>query len=147
MSYFPPSQLASLVSANLQSQLLNNTGSTIAALTPVSVNSSGTLSLVDVTNLNSSIDTIGIAIASIPNASYGPVVNSGKITSVVSLGFNNGNELYIGSNGLLTNIAPTVGSNGFVSGDFCIKVGIIAQNQNNPFDQDLYLSIELVVQL
>ena len=112
----------------------------------VSTNTSGQIEPVDVSDEASVLAIVGITAESIPSAATGNVVNGGRLEDVAT-GFSVGDALYVGSNGLLTNIKPTEGANGFVSGDFVIFVGVVVKNEFNPSDQDIQLMISVVGQL
>ena len=58
-----------------------------------------------------------------------------------------GDIMYVAKDGSLTNIKPTDGEDGFVSGDFVIKVGVIVKDSNNPSQKNLIVNIQVMGQL
>jgi hypothetical protein len=127
-------------------ELTNNSGAAIANLQPVSVDASGDIKGTDVSIENDAIKFLGLASQNIPNGSSGNIVISGRIANIsTTLGF--GSYVYVSKSGGLTDILPTEGVNGFVAGDYVIRVGVIAKNQDNPLNKDILLSPALIGQL
>jgi hypothetical protein len=127
-------------------ELTNNSGSPIANLQPVSVDASGNIKGTDVSIEDDAIKFLGLASQNIPNGSSGNVVISGRITNIsTTLGF--GSYVYVSKSGGLTDIFPTEGVNGFVAGDYVIRVGVIARNQDNPLNKDIIIYPALIEQL
>lgn len=147
MSHTPISYILSLVSGQssaLRTNFINNTGGSINLFTPVRINTSGELSLVDVSS-ELATASIGVTSESIANTTAGMVVMTGKLENLNL--FNYGDVIYISKAGGLTNVKPSEGVSGFIVGDWVIKVGIIAKNETNPLNKDLYVNIEVVGQL
>jgi hypothetical protein len=138
MTYIPAILQAPIAMGNF---ILNNSGSTITALSPVIINGSGGISLCNPTDEAGSDSIIGILTSTVANGQSGSVVMLGKIESVTSLGFANGTIVYVSTSGHLTDIVPEVNSNGFTVGDFCIRVGVIVKSQTSPFNSDMLVSI------
>lgn len=131
----------------LKTTLKNNSGSSIAELSAIYIDGNGDIDKVDVSNENTITTFIGITQATIANASTGPVALQGRIANITT-SFNFGDYVYVSAvPGILTNILPAVGSNGFVSGDFLIRVGVIAKNSSNPLQKDLLIDLEIIGQL
>jgi hypothetical protein len=127
-------------------ELTNNSGSPIANLQPVSVDASGDIKGTDVSIENDAIKFLGLASQNIPNGSSGNVVISGRIANIsTTLSF--GSYVYVSKSGGLTDILPTEGVNGFVAGDYVIRVGVIARNQDNPLNKDIIIYPALIGQL
>jgi hypothetical protein len=123
----------------------NQTGSTIPQGTPVKITSSG-LGLVDV-SVEADIDAFaGILKSATTNLSNGNVITSGSIENF-STAFAVGSMVYISKIGTLTNVKPSSGVNGFAEGDFVIKIGMIAKNNDNPLNKDLLVGIQVMGQL
>lgn len=150
MSYRPyQSIIDAATSASSGSQRIsvrNESGATISYLQPVSIDSNGTLKSVDVSSESDSIKSVGLAMANIPNMSDGDILISGRFENI-STSINFGDYVYISKSGGLTESLPTEGVNGFVAGDYVVRVGVIARNATNPSQKDLLVSIMLVGQL
>lgn len=123
----------------LEDSYTNNTGSTIAKGTPVRVNPSGTLSLIDVSVEADALAVIGVTSQDISNATEGRVSYSGRLSNI-STSITVGQPVYISKIGLLTDIAPSAGANGFVVGDNIVRIGTIVQNKDNPSNKDLLIN-------
>lgn len=127
--------------------LKNSTGSTITKGTPVSINSSGELQLVDVTVDANALATVGVAGSNIADGASGTIVTGGVLTNL-STGLALGSAVFITPAGTLTSTYPSAGNgDGFVSGNFVIRLGVIAKNHTTPANKDLIVSISVVGQL
>lgn len=128
--------------------LSNSSGSTIAALKPVRIDSNGDLAPIDVTVESQAKAIVGITVAPILNAASGSVVISGKIENITGA-FAFGDTLYLDKNGNISNITPDIGagSPAFAPGDFVVKLGVVARNQAVPINKDLILQIQVIGQL
>lgn len=133
-------------SRSLSTNFQNASGGTLAQSTPASVNSSGQLVGVDVSSDTSVGAIVGLCGADIPNAATGPVVDSGRLENVV-LGFSVGDAIYISKAGFLTNVKPSLGVGGFITGDFIIFVGVVVKNEFNALQKDIQLMIENIGQI
>ena len=135
-----------LQSVNTSDQRENNTGATMTKATPVRINTSGEIDFIDVSVEANSIGAMGVTGVEILNGTFGDVVSSGKIVDIpTSASF--GDTLWVSKTGGLTNIKPSIGVNGFVTGDLSILVGVVAKNESNPSLKDLYLTISIKGQL
>jgi hypothetical protein len=149
MSYRPYSVLIAEAQASNSTQtvlLKNNTGSSMLALAPVAIDSSGFMKNIDVTAEADSVKATGILKSNTVDQAYGEVVTSGKIENITT-SLNFGDYVYVAKDGTLTNVLPSSGVNSFVTGDYAIRIGVIAKNQTNPANKDLLVSIVLVGQL
>jgi len=126
--------------------LTNGSGGPVSALTPVSLNASGTFKIIDVSVELDALRAVGITSESILNATDGSVFGFGRMTNVTTL-FALGDVLYVSKIGTLTTTLPSIGVDGFLAGDFVIKIGKIAKNQQNPSNKDLIVQVELIGQL
>lgn len=136
----------SIPATGLSTMIKNETGSVIAELTPVRADTSGNMALLDVSSELACLAVVGITTTDVPNMSFGNVSISGRLIDIdVIASF--GDIMYIGKNGLLTNVKPTEGSGGFIAGDFIIRVGVIVKNESNPILKDLFLNITIVGQI
>ena len=149
MSYIPFNTIKTLIESSgvaTQSTVVNGSGETIPALTPVSVNYMGTLQGIDVSDETSALTVIGVTIASIPNGQSGVVVTQGRIVDV-ALSFNVGDYIYVSKTGELMNYLPETGEGGFSVGDYIIRIGVIAKNESNPAKKDMFVGISIIGQL
>jgi hypothetical protein len=120
----------------------NQTGNTIPKGTPVMLTSSG-MALIDVSQ-ESNVDALaGVVKQDTSDSVVGAIVSSGTIENV-STPFAVGSTVYINKVGLLTNVKPTLGVNGFGEGDFVVKVGMIAPNSTNPANKDLLVGLQVM---
>jgi hypothetical protein len=133
-------------SSSIRSLLVNNSGTSIPALMPVRLNSSGQLEIINVSDDNSVLSIVGITEMAIPDWTQGAVITQGKLANV-SVKFNFGDYIYVSKTGRLTNKYPVVGIDGFISGDFVIRVGVIAKNDVHPLQKDIFITIQIVGQL
>lgn len=120
----------------------NNTGVQIPKGTPVRINNStGELDFINV-SVESQVKAVaGVAAESISNGASGDFASSGKVTNITTSA-NFGDTVYISKTGGLTNIDPSIGVDGFISGDFVIAIGVIAKNIDNPSLKDLIINVE-----
>ena len=121
---------------------INNTGLTINKATPVRLTPSG-LALINVSDEVSANAIAGIMKANIANGDSGDVFNSGVLEDI-STSASVGDIMYVSKSGDLTNIKPSDGVNGFVSGDWVIRVGVIAENNDNPSLKDILINIQII---
>lgn len=148
MSYSPAffNQNSNGSSKTTGSQFQNASGSTLAIGTPVCVNASSQLILIDVSDELSVKAIVGVAGISIPNAASGQIVDNGRVQNITT-SFAVRSVLYVDKIGGLTDVPPTDGVDGFVAGDFVILVGVIVQNEFNIGQKDLKLMISVIGQL
>jgi hypothetical protein len=109
----------------------------------VATNSSGLVVPVDVTSQASVQSMVGYANVRIPTSTAGPVISNGRLQNITT-SFTVGNPLWVGVDGNPTNIAPSVGVNGFVSGDFVVFMGVLVENELNPSETDIALFTQVV---
>lgn len=131
--------------ATTGSLVTNSTGVSLDKLTPVQLNSSGLISAIDV-SLDSAIAIAGVLAEHVPNGSTGSMVSAGTIKDISS-SFNLGDTLYISKTGTLTSTKPSIGIDGFVEGDYAVRIGVVGKNEDNSLLLDLHLSIDVVGQL
>jgi hypothetical protein len=123
----------------------NQSGSALPQGSPVKITSSG-ISLVDVSQEGDVDAFAGVLANNSANGTTGQVISSGSIPNITT-SFAIGSIIYISKTGILTNVKPSVGVNGFGEGDFIIKIGMIAQNIDNPTNKDLLVQIQHMGQL
>lgn len=124
----------------------NSTGGTIIKGTPVRITTSGTLALI---NPSAETDVDGLAGLVKDNVADGnstDVISAGTIENITTLA-NVGDTVYMSKSGGITNLKPSIGVGGFVSGDWIIRLGVIAKNQANPLLKDIVVNIQFVGQL
>lgn len=146
-------ELTDLISAGgsssgdiVQSEYLNSTGSTLPALMAVSSSTTAGIEATDVTYEANVLAITGVTVNSISDSSSGNVAKSGTVKNI-STSFSTQDSVFVSKTGELINVAPEIGSNSFVSGDFIIYIGHIAQNESNPSQKDLELHIQVLGQL
>jgi hypothetical protein len=146
MTYRPYSQISSSVDlSTIKTSLLNTSGLTILKHIPVRINSNGDIMPVDVAIEADIFSLVGISNNMISTGNYGDVVTQGRVEDID--GFDFGEYVYISKTGGLTNILPDEGSYGFVSGDWVVKVGVIAKNPSDPILKDLIVNMQIIGQL
>lgn len=133
-------------SRSLQTNYTNASGSTLAKGTCVSTNASGQTVLTDVSSEASAQAFLGLVSISTPNAASGGVASGGRLEDI-GLSFSIGDAIYVGKDSLMTNIKPDLGSNGFVSDDFVIFLGVVVKNEFDSAKRDIQLFIATVGQL
>ena len=140
------SQAASAGSSANKMQITNQSGSAIPVLYGVSIDDNGRAKATDVSVENDAIRCAGISTQNINNNSDGEIVTTGKLENITTtLSF--GDWVYLSKTGGLTNTKPEYGTGGFTSGDWAIRVGVIARNAANPSNKDLLVSMLLIGQI
>lgn len=124
----------------------NNSGSTLNKLTPVRVDSFGNVSTIDVSVDVESLASVGVAAATIGNLTTGDICIYGRIENVTTTGVF-GDALFVSKTGGVTANPPTIGIDGFVSGDWVIRVGVIIKNNTVPANKDVLIAVQVVGQL
>lgn len=124
----------------------NNTGSTIPKATPVRILADGTVGLIN-PSVESHVDAIaGLTKTVVPNGGVVDVITAGIIEDIATT-IPIGSVVYLSKTGGLTDIKPSIGVNGFAVGDWVIRLGVIAKNQNNPVLKDILVGIQVLGQL
>ncbi len=108
-----------------------------------SVNSSGLLVPLDVSSQASWQAFVGYANVRIPASAIGPIIANGRLQNITTA-LPVATALYIGTDGNPTNTVPSIGVNGFVSGDMVIFLGVLVPNESNPSEIDIALFTQLV---
>lgn len=135
-------------SRQTQTGYVNGTVSTIALGTPVSVNSSGNMVLLDVTSEASVQGLLGLTSISTPTTAVGLVANSGRLEGVTLGGFTVGDAVYAGTTpGSVTKVKPDITVSGWSSGMFVIFLGVYVVNEFNPALHDIQLMPAVIGQL
>lgn len=93
-----------------QIQVINTSGSTLAAGTPVYATGYTTKTTVGKSLPSTSKPILGLTKTSIANNAEGIVVVAGVMENINTSGFANGDVLYVGTSGGLTSTRPTTGS-------------------------------------
>ena len=133
-------------SASVKGTENNNSGFTIAQLTPVRITSTGDLGTVD-PSIEAQVQAIaGLVGGDILNGSSGDIVSGGRILNITTASIF-GTQLYLSKTGGVTATQPDIGTAGFVVGDFVVSLGVIAKNASNPSNKDFIVRILLVGQL
>jgi hypothetical protein len=128
---------------------MNSTGTTITAASALAQGTGNQVVLLDPANESTVFNIVGLNPSDIANGSLGQITSEGRMQNIpLSLGFSVGDSLFVSTTpGMLTNIKPTVGVNGFTVGDFIVFVGVVVQNQFNPSNQDIQILKQIVGQL
>jgi hypothetical protein len=111
-----------------------------------SINTSGLLVPLNVSSQTSFQAMVGYANFRIPTSALGPVIAGGRLHNITTP-YPIGTALYVGTDSNPTNIYPSVGVNGFLSGDAVIFMGVIIPNEINPAAIDIALFTQLVATL
>lgn len=149
MTYRPYSAIiaeASSQNTSVKADYRNESGLAIPALNVVGVDSNGYISSINVSDEQTAISSLGIAENTINNLSEGSVVFSGRIENI-STSFGFGKFLYVAKDGTLTDESPSIGINGFLSGDAIIRAGAVVRNRSNPSNKDLIVKVVFVCRL
>lgn len=148
MTYSPNfrGDAAKVGSRSLTSGYQNGAGMTLPALTPVSVNLSGQIVPVDLSNLDSVNRFVGLIEDALTSGAVGNVINGGRLEEITT-SFTIGDALYVNKLGGLTSTKPEVGVENFLVGDYVIFVGVVVKNQFDPLKKDLNLLLSVVGQL
>lgn len=123
----------------------NQTGITMIKGTPIRLSPTGA-ALISISNEDSANAIAGLLKANILDATVGDIVNSGIIEDI-SISASIGDIIYVSKSGGLTNIKPSIGVAGFDSGDWVIRVGVIAKNNDDPLLKDILVNIQIVGEL
>jgi hypothetical protein len=149
--YNPVWQGSTGVGSSRQTKTLyqNGTAFTISAATPVSQGTGLNILPVDVTDESSVEKFVGLADIDILSTASGLVVSDGRIENIpAGLGLATGDALWVGiTPGSLTNVKPSLGVGGWSEGMFVIFIGVVVQNQFNPFEQDIQIFKQIVGEL
>jgi len=144
MTYRPYAAIIAEAQASgtsLEVDLENQSGSSIALLQPVASDGGGRIKAIDVSSEADTFKALGLATEAIPNGDHGDVITHGRLLNVTTI-YTFGDYLYVSKTGGLTNILPSAGVNGFVEGDFIVRVGLIVRNRANPAQKDIIVQIE-----
>ena len=131
---------------NISTLLDNYSGNTIPIKTVVSADSNGNIIPVDVSDESVALSIVGITINTIDDESSGRIVTHGLVRNIDTLA-PNGSAMYIAKNGSLTHIKPTLDSNGFTTGDFVIRVGVLVKDINTPSQKNMIVNPQIIGQL
>ena len=140
MSYDPVSP-AAVASRKVARNYVNGSGSTLPMGAPISTLSSGLVTTVNVSSQASVDAFVGLYNQSTPSAASGLTIDAGLLENITGYSFSVGDPIYVSKTGTLSNVIPSVGVGGFVSGDFVIFLGVIVQNEFNGLQQDLKILI------
>ena len=144
MAYNPNSQKG--ISRVLSTGYQNGEVFTLLKGQPVSVNTSGQIKAVDISNEASALAVVGVCSTDIPSAASGQVMDAGRLENITT-SFSVGDVVYLNVDGGLTNVKPEIGVGSFVSGNFVIFIGIIVKNEFDPLQKDLKIFLNVIGQL
>lgn len=138
--------LGSGSSARLEDSYDNNSGAPLPKGTPIRIDISGELQMVD-PSIESDVDAIvGVTAEAIADSSSGVVIFKGRLKDI-STAITIGSPVYLSKLGILSSIKPSDGVDSFVSGDFAVRIGTIIKNSDNPSNKDLLIDIKVLAQL
>jgi hypothetical protein len=143
MTYRP---YESITAVSIADSRQNVSGVSMPKGTPVRSTPAGDMDFIDVSIEAHAFAASGITQDVTPNLSNGAVLTTGRLVNL-STSFNFGDAVYVSKTGGLTNLKPTIGIDGFVSGDYIVAVGVIGKNAENPSNKDLIINIGIVGQL
>lgn len=143
MTYRPYNTLKA---TGVEMSYTNNSGTTIDKLIPVKTRTAGGIALIDVSVEADAFAAFGVTAALSDNGNPVVIVTNGRIENITTT-YAAGDTVYVSKLGYLTNVKPSKGAEGFLAGDFVIRVGLIVRNEANPSNKDLLLDISLVGQL
>jgi hypothetical protein len=135
----------SSASSNLDTYL-NDSGVTITAISPVSLLTSGGVQIANPSDENSVYSLIGIMASTTLYGAEGAVYTSGRLPCGI-FAYTLGDSLWLGQGGVLTNVKPSPGVDGFNTGDFVVQMGTVIQNKSNTAAVDILIRISIVGQL
>lgn len=145
MTYNPASRGIPAIARASSRVADNNTGSPVAKASPVRLSNTGMM-YINV-SLEAEANAIaGLTKADVSNATSGEVISSGLLENIMTSA-SVGDIMYVSKTGDLTNIKPSIGVNGFVAGDWVIRVGAIAKNHDAPLQLDILVNIQIVGEL
>lgn len=130
----------------VKSMFLNQSGSLIPAFCPVSIDALGGIKQTNPSIQNDAEKVIGVTMSAISNNSSGYIALAGRLIDVLGI-ISLGDKVWVAKDGTLTNITPEIGINGFIAGDYVVKIGAVASNNETPTDKDLVLTVQLIGQL
>lgn len=137
---------SSAISTNTGDIAQNATGSTLIKGTPVRLDINGKYQNINVSVSADVLAIVGLMIEDTANTIKGASIAIGRIEDVV-LSATFGESVYLSKSGGLTNTSPSIGIDGFVSGDFVVRLGIVFKNEIIITQKDLYLNIAIIGQL
>lgn len=121
----------SITAIGISDQRQNVSGSLMPKGTPVRETASGDIDYIDVSDETHAFATNAITGGAIANLSIGSVFTSGRLTNVTLPG-SFGDPVFVSKTGGLTSTKPSIGVDGFVSGDWIIMIGTIGKNADVP---------------
>lgn len=119
----------------------NGNASTLPKGTPVGTMTNGLVTLIDVSSKTSVDGFVGLYNIDTPTTASGEVLDNG-ICENLTTSFAINDPVYIAKNGSLTNVVPSVGVGGFVSGDYVVFLGVIVVNEFDNTKKDLKILIQ-----
>lgn len=128
----------------IQSEFDNGSGGTFSIGTPVRVDSSNQLQPVDVSEESHILALAGVAAENITTS--GNVAHKGRLEQI-STALPVATTAYISKLGGITVALPSIGVDGFVAGDFVVKVGTVIENRLDSSQRDLLVDLDVIGQL
>lgn len=145
MTYNPLANFPSSAMSNARKGV-NVNSNALSRGTPVRIVSAGGIDKVD-PSIESQIDSIiGVVKHDVLPGNQVDIITSGTVEDITTTAAI-GQPIYLSKTGGLTDIKPSIGVNGFVAGDWIIKIGVIAKNNTNPAQKDLIVNLQILGQL
>lgn len=146
MTYFPNISTAVETLRTAGKEIINESGSTLTKALPVYITTLG-VAAIDVSNEDQVSAIAGLVKEQITIGSSGEIVSAGIIEDFTTA-FSVGDVVYIGKTpGSLTNTKPSIGIEGFIAGDWIVRLGVVAKNINDALKKDLLVSIQIIGQI
>lgn len=105
---------------------------TIVRGSPVTINASGQLAVVDITNEDSAYAFCGVTSIDCLTSGIDTVLTAGSVLTDIPASYGltgqYGKHIFVSHTGSLTLVKPTVGNGGFLSQDFILSVGVTTRN-------------------
>lgn len=133
-------------SINLEDSYDNNSGAPLFKGTPIRINTSGDLEMVD-PSVEADVDAVvGVMSEEVADGASGGVVFKGRLKDI-STAITVGSPVYLSKLGILTSTKPSIGVDGFIAGDFAVRVGTIILNNSDPLKKDLLVDLKVLGEL
>ena len=130
----------------ISSTLQNNSGITILKASPVRSIAGEVSGSIDLSVEDQALSVIGVASANIADGASGSIITNGRVVDITTTA-DLDDTLWVSKSGTLTNSPPTIGVDGFVTGDFVIMIGVIVRNETDIGKKDLIVHRQVIGQL
>lgn len=128
-----------------QSTIENHSGGNLVKGTPISIDTNGYATPIDVSTEASAFGACAVVTSGISDGASGNIVTAGVLANLTGFAF--GAVLYVSKTGDLTATKPQIGVAGFLAGDFVIRVGVVQRDVTTPAQKNLIVNVQVVGQL